>query len=98
MFLIVNTSLGTRTSTSPVHLYLSMASIHSPVVSSSPTTSYHAQDIIADELMLSLNPFFTIKPLESSQSVCRQKPNHTIIVPSPTRKSEFLRKIAHIWL
>lgn len=52
MFLIVNTSLGTRSSTSPVHLCLSMASLHSPVVSSSPTASYRAQDTIANKQML----------------------------------------------
>lgn len=86
MSLIVNTSLGTRTSTSPGHLCLSVASIHSLVVSSSPTASYYTQDIVANEQMLLLNPFFTMQPLESSQSVCKQKPNHTIIVPSPTRK------------
>lgn len=40
-----------------------------------------------------LNPF-TMKPPEGSQSVCKQTPNHTITVPSPTRKPEYFKKPA----
>lgn len=91
IFLLVNTSLGIRTSSPPVQLCLSMASIHNPLASSS-TASYHTQDTIANELMLLLNPFSTKKALGISQSVCKQTPNHTIRAPPPTKPLRILLK------